>query len=119
LKDMRVAIACGIILLSSFLLLYQLDAKSLWVDELFSAGMTQRDFGGIILGVARDLHPPLYFLVLRIWAIFAGDGDFALRFFSVVWGLLSLPLGYRLSKMSCIAASKRYCSTALPTSTRR
>lgn len=96
MKNRRLAIACGILLLASLFLLYQLDAKSLWVDELFSVRMAHSDFGSILSDVVRDFHPPLYFLLLRIWVIFAGDSDFAVRFLSVIWGLLSLPLVYRL-----------------------
>lgn len=95
-KGERLAIACIAIVVSSLLLFYQLDAKSLWVDELHSARMSEGDIGTVILNASHDLHPPLYFLLLNLWTMIAGDSDFALRFPSLICGLLSLPLMYRI-----------------------
>lgn len=39
-----------------------------------------------------DTSPPLYYLLLAAWTIIFGTSDLALRFFSIVWSLASLPL---------------------------
>ncbi len=41
-------------------------------------------------------HPPLYYLLLRLWAALAGDSAAGLRALSVLAGLLAIPLGYGL-----------------------
>jgi 4-amino-4-deoxy-L-arabinose transferase-like glycosyltransferase len=41
---------------------------------------------------------PLYHLLLHPWLEVAGSSEFALRFFSVFWGVLAVPLAYRLAR---------------------
>jgi len=43
-------------------------------------------------------NPPLLYLTLRGWIAVAGAGEFATRFFSVFWGVLCVPLIYRLAR---------------------
>jgi 4-amino-4-deoxy-L-arabinose transferase-like glycosyltransferase len=42
-------------------------------------------------------NPPLMYLLLRGWIALAGAGEFATRYFSVFWGVLCVPLAYRLA----------------------
>ncbi|HLQ32861.1 MAG TPA: glycosyltransferase family 39 protein [Chloroflexota bacterium] len=97
-----------------------LEAQSIWVDEGFSvdfASRTAADMtamwkarGGVgaitdpeaaraandPLAIAVDIHPPLYYLVLHEWLPFAGRGEYAVRFPSVIVGTLLVLLLYRL-----------------------
>lgn len=84
------------LLLAFFLLSIQLDAKSLWVDELFTARTAEAPLTRIPTMVAADLHPPLYFLLIRLWAEVAGTSEFALRWPSVLAGILSLCFTWQL-----------------------
>lgn len=85
------------ILLTSWLLLnLQLDLSSLWTDELFTAEWTQLSVPQLIERTAHDFHPPLYFLMVKLWTAIAGRSDFALRWFSVAVGWLSVAALYRL-----------------------
>jgi hypothetical protein len=45
-----------------------------------------------------DTNPPLYYLLLSAWTRLAGTGDQALRWFSLVWAALTLPLLWRLGR---------------------
>jgi hypothetical protein len=45
-----------------------------------------------------DTNPPLYYLILNGWARLAGTGDAALRLFSVLWALASLPLLWSVAR---------------------
>jgi len=45
-----------------------------------------------------DTNPPLYYLLLDPWTRVFGTGDAALRFFSVWWSLLALPLLWLLGR---------------------
>ncbi|MDD3345852.1 MAG: glycosyltransferase family 39 protein [Candidatus Omnitrophica bacterium] len=45
-----------------------------------------------------DTHPPLYFWIIYAWRRFFGNGPFALRFFSVLVGTLSIFLSYKLGE---------------------
>lgn len=45
-----------------------------------------------------DTHPPLYFWIIYIWRWIFGDSVFALRFFSVLMGTLSIYLAYKVAQ---------------------
>jgi uncharacterized membrane protein len=56
---------------------------SIWFDESFSYGMIQHDFAEIIRRTAYDVHPPLYYVLLKGWTLLFGDVQTAIRMFSV------------------------------------
>lgn len=85
--------------LAFFLLNYQLSTKSLWVDELFTARIASMPLPQIPLAVAADLHPPLYFMLVNLWARIAGTTEFALRWISVFGAMTGLCLFYRLGML--------------------
>jgi uncharacterized membrane protein len=86
-----------VVLWLAFLLLNcQLDRKSFWVDELFTAHIATISLGQIPATVAADLHPPLYFLTVRLWSQVAGTGEFVIRWLSVFAAMVALSLTYRL-----------------------
>lgn len=82
----------GVLLLSWGLLLWQLTDRSLWVDEFLTLQMVQGGLGEVLQATLSDIHPPLYFLALRLWTNVAGSSDFTLRWFSVAIGFLGLAL---------------------------
>lgn len=45
-----------------------------------------------------DTNPPLYYVLLNAWTRLVGTGDQALRFFSLLWAALALPLLWRLGR---------------------
>jgi len=59
-------------------------------DEAFSWRVTQRPWAQMLDCVARDTHPPGYFLLLKGWVIVWGDSPSALRSMSVLFGLLAV-----------------------------
>lgn len=99
-ESKRLAILCAIVLLGSFLLLYQLDANSLWVDELFSVEISEcSDVVSVVNGVIeRERRPPLYHLALHFWITTFGTSDFPLRSFSVIFGVLSLMVTFKMGR---------------------
>ncbi len=88
----------GILLLCWALLLARLDERSLWVDEFLTTQIIQGAWQDVLAHSAADIHPPLYFLALHAWAMVAGDGDFALRWFSDVAGLIGVALMFTLAR---------------------
>jgi hypothetical protein len=61
--------------------------------------------GEITARTASDIHPPLYYYLLHLWLGPFGDSEFVLRFFSVVFGLLTVPLIYALGRRLLSTAS--------------
>lgn len=72
--------------------LYWLDAQSLWYDEGVTATLAQRSLVDLTAWTARDIQPPLYYYVVWGWGRLAGWGEWSVRFVSVWWGVLSVPL---------------------------
>lgn len=58
--------------------------KNLWFDEIFSWHLSQGSFPDITWGTSADIHPPLYYYLLKIWILAFGDSVFSLRFLSAL-----------------------------------
>lgn len=95
---MRRQLSLLIILLLGFALrLYHLAHLSLWLDESHSIFAAHLATPRLLEFVASRSHPPLYFLQLRGWMVL-GDGEFVVRFLSVVWGTLGIAALYALGR---------------------
>lgn len=57
--------------------------QSIWFDEAYSVNLAQRSVGEIISLTAVDVHPPLYYLFLKVWGEIFGFSEVALRCSSV------------------------------------
>ena len=85
------------LLLAFALRVYALGAQSLWNDEGTSVALSSLSIEAIINGAARDIHPPLYYLLLHFWMPLAGNTEYAVRFLSVIAGVLTVALVFRVS----------------------
>ena len=77
---------------------YKLTAISLWHDEAFSALLIKYDLGEMMYRIGLDVHPPFYYLVLRVWDLILGNSLFSLRMFSVFFSILIILTVYLLVK---------------------
>ncbi len=73
-------------------------SQSIWFDEAFTSGLISRSVHGVIQGTSHDVHPPLFYLVLKLWAGAFGHSIATLRMFSVVCGAAAVFVGLRLVK---------------------
>jgi 4-amino-4-deoxy-L-arabinose transferase-like glycosyltransferase len=87
----------GALLLAFALRVYALDAQSLWNDEGTSVALALRSIEAIIVGAARDIHPPLYYLLLHFWMPFVGTTEYTVRFLSVIGGVLTIAVVLRIA----------------------
>ena len=87
-----------ILLLAFGLRFYRLDAQSFWNDEGNSARLSERSVALIIEGTASDVHPPLYYLILRGWRELVGDSEFGLRSLSAYAGVLTVVVTMGIGK---------------------
>ncbi len=105
-----------VLLLATFLRFHSLEAQSFWNDEGNSARLSERSVAAIIEGTASDIHPPLYYLILRGWRELAGDTEFSLRSFSAFAGILTVAVVVALGKALVATnhpAETRYLSSAV------
>ena len=132
-RPRRNALVLAIILLIALALrLYQLDKPGLWLDEILTVelstgrGYAHADFPQhelidspveltglddappfwrIWTSLERDVHPPLFYLVLRAWREAFGDGDFATRALSVALSLAAIVMLYLAAQPQLGAAA--------------
>ncbi len=90
-----------LITLAAFALrVYRLDAVSLRGDEAFTVLFVQRTWEGLWKGIRLiEPNPPLYYLALRVWVAVAGASELVTRYFSAFFGVLCVPLTYRLARV--------------------
>ena len=86
-----------VFLLAFALRLYHLDFQSLWSDEGISWLRAQQALGPLLAEMPAE-HAPLYFVLLHGWMNLTGQSDFALRFLSLLFSVLTVSLGYALGR---------------------
>ncbi len=71
--------------------LYGLGLNGLWYDEIFSAEIARLPSLALIERTANDVHPPLYYLLLRAWNLLTGsESEARMRMLSVVFDVLGM-----------------------------
>ena len=64
--------------------------QSVWFDEAYGAYLTRFSFADIWGMTAVDVHPPLYYFLLKVWSGIFGYTDFGMRFMSVFFGAIAI-----------------------------
>jgi mannosyltransferase len=88
---------------------FRLGADSLWYDETVSTYLAGSPLLELIRHTAGDIHPPLYYVMLRGWLLLMGYGsgradpagiglEFAAGFFSLAFGVALIALAYALAR---------------------
>jgi hypothetical protein len=92
-RNRTFALLVGLITLGALALrLYGLDTQSLWYDEGVTAEIAQRGIAELTSWTAGDIQPPLYYYLVALWGRAAGWSEWSLRFPSVFFGVLQVPL---------------------------
>ncbi|MCL5270555.1 MAG: glycosyltransferase family 39 protein [bacterium] len=82
----------GLMLLAVAMRLFRLDARGFWTDEFWTLeaiGLPVRDLVGQRLAHG---HFPTYFILLKFWSALFGQSECALRGFSLLLNVASVPL---------------------------
>lgn len=88
-------LTASILLFGLFLRLYHNTDISLWHDEAFSALLIKYPWGEMFYRIGLDVHPPAYYVALRLWSMAFGDTLLALRSFSIFFGLATAYATFR------------------------
>jgi uncharacterized membrane protein len=76
-----------------------LDAQSLWRDEVDAMRFATASLDEVLSNFTRQgWNGPLYFLILRGWIALTGVSEYAMRFLSLFFGVLCVPLVYALGR---------------------
>jgi mannosyltransferase len=92
------ALLVAILAAGAFLRFHELPSQSLWLDEAFSWQMVQFPWDEIVRLTAEDVHPPLYYFLLKGWIALFGDSVFAMRSLSSLLSLLQLVIVFAFCK---------------------
>jgi 4-amino-4-deoxy-L-arabinose transferase-like glycosyltransferase len=108
LAPLRRSVLVLIILAASICLMWQLAAKSLWIDELVTTEIVRQPTAAAVIAAvkATEGRPPFYYLSAHYWIGLAGHSDWSLRFFSVWATVLCLPLFYGLACRLALRAAR-------------
>lgn len=90
---------------------YGITTPPIWFDEAFSVLLARHEPMQIWSITARDVHPPLYYVLLHYWMLVFGDGVLAVRSLSAVADVGTVLLGIKL--MSLVATRRATWIAAL------
>lgn len=88
----------ALVILAFALRAVSLERQSLWYDEGVSAYLTTLPWDALTRWTADDIQPPLYYYLLKLWCAAAGRSEGALRWPSVFFSTLTVPLAAVLGR---------------------
>ncbi|MDO8510463.1 MAG: glycosyltransferase family 39 protein [bacterium] len=91
-------ILMGVVALGALLRIVALSYESLRLDEAQSVWQASHSTEFIRLYMLKNVHLPLHNTMLHGWIRLFGAGELAVRFLSVIFGVLSLPALYFLAR---------------------
>jgi len=83
-----------IFIIATFFYLFNIGFSDLWSDEIYTKSMLDGSLPDFYAKLKNDLHPPLYYLGLRLFTTLFGLNALSLRLFSVLGVLSTILLGY-------------------------
>lgn len=87
-----------ITIIAGLIRFYNIGVRSIWLDEGITVNLASDSVRNIILNRASTgIHPPLYFIFMHFWIRVFGDSEFALRSFSAILSVLSVPIIYLIA----------------------
>lgn len=87
-----------ILALAMALRFYHLTSAAIWGDEGSSLLLSEYALGDLWFHAAHDVHPPLYFFLLRGWIELFGDSIWSIRAMSAIPGVIVVGLGIWLTR---------------------
>ena len=91
-KVHRGLVAAGALAVAAGVVLRFWAPSPLWLDETISVNIARLPVSEIPRALGHDGAPPLYYLLLHFWMLAFGTGDFAVRAFSGLVSVATLPL---------------------------
>ncbi len=81
-----------------FIAFSNVSNASIWFDEAFGAYLIQFSFVEIAQFTAADVHPPVYYWLLKVWSMVFGTTELALRSMSIFFGGLAIIGGFFMTR---------------------
>ena len=118
MRSKRTLQAAAISLVVVFFVLIRMhgsEASCLWFDEIFSVHAAAQPWSAILSFVSKDLiHPPLFYILLKLWVNIGGDSLQWLRLLPVVFACLSVIPFLLMTKELKLEFRSRLIALAMP-----
>ena len=88
IKKYIIYILLGLMIIGNTTLVFN---KSIWYDEVYSLNLVKGNFAQIVSGTAQDVHPPLYYLILKL-GLLIGNGLFGINVIYVAKFVSMIPI---------------------------
>ncbi|MDD3487492.1 MAG: glycosyltransferase family 39 protein [Candidatus Moranbacteria bacterium] len=79
-----------ILILAAGLRFWQIDSRDFWYDEAFTGIAVKEKFHDMMVMIVNDVHPPLYYWTVKIFASFFNYSVFGIRLFSAIFGVFAV-----------------------------
>ncbi len=90
----------AIVVVSACIAVFDLGGRPLWLDEAYSVWFSDRSFAFLWAEVPGfEMHPPLYYSLLKLWRSVFGDTEAALRGLSALAMVATVPAVYLLARI--------------------
>jgi 4-amino-4-deoxy-L-arabinose transferase-like glycosyltransferase len=87
------------ILLIGIVLRIPLFGQSFWYDETFTSAVVQIDsWSGFFTAIQGDVHPPVYYLIVRLFVMVFGHTEIVMRTPAMLSGLALIASMYHIGK---------------------
>lgn len=80
------------------LTLNHITSSPIWFDEAFGAYLVRYNYLDIARYTATDVHPPLFYWILKAWTDLFGTSELAFRSLSTLFGVAVIVLGFLIVK---------------------
>ena len=97
-NSLRYALPCATGLVAIGVVLRFVAPTELWLDEALSVNIARLPLPQILGALRHDGAPPLYYLLLHMWMLVFGEGNFAVRALSGVISVACLPLAWTVGR---------------------
>lgn len=78
--------------------LFNITNAAVWFDEAFSSYLIQFSFADIAHYTSSDVHPPLYYWILKSWTELFGTAELGLRSLSTLFAAATIVMTFFLTR---------------------
>lgn len=75
--------------------------RDFWYDEAFTGVTIRQTWGQMMNIIVHDVHPPLYYILLKLWTIIVTSSPLAIRSFSVILSVGTIGLVFIALRQWC------------------
>lgn len=86
------------LLIGYALRVFRLGDQNVWWDEALAVWAVRKPFLETTFWTASDVHPPLFFWTLWPWVRLSGQTEFAVRYLTLIWGMVTMALAFALAR---------------------